>query len=608
MTALQTVHYSIIPADPGAHLFEVTLSVPAPSAGGQVLSLPAWIPGSYMIRDFAKNIVELSASCAGEPLAVTKLDKQTWRCAPCNGPLTVLYSVYAWDLSVRSAHLDTTHGYFNGTSVFLMVHQQAHDPCTVQLRPPQGERYAAWQVATTLPRDGAALWDFGAYRARDYDELVDHPVEMGDFDLIEFEAGGVPHAMALTGKHHADTARLKQDLTAICQYHIDLFGELPEMERYLFQTMVVGDGYGGLEHRSSTSLICSRGDLPLKGETTISEGYRGFLGLCSHEYFHTWNVKRIKPAAFLPYDLSKEVHTPLLWAFEGITAYYDDLSLVRAGRIEPESYLELLGQTITRVWRGSGRRKQTVSESSFDAWTRFYKQDENAPNAIVSYYTKGSLVALALDLTIRQRTDGAKSLDDVMRALWHRHGKPLVGVTDEGIEQLIAEVSGVDLTGLFDLALRSTEELPLAQLLGKIGIEFHLRPATSSNDKGGKAGNGDTGTAAGLGVRTAANSIGVKLLNVFDSGAAQRAGLSAGDIVIAVDRIQATGDSLDTLLKPYAPGDTLSLHAFRRDELMEFELTLQPPPSDTCYLTLAEIADAKTQKMRSAWLKGHADG
>lgn len=595
-----TIHYHITPSSPEAHLFAITLTIQQPAADGQVLSLPAWIPGSYMIRDFARHIVWIEARCNGAAIALTKLDKQTWRCAPCAGPLEIRYEVYAWDLSVRGAHLDTTHGYFNGSSVFLRVHGQDEQPCSVQIVRPAGSAYSDWRVATTLPPVDAEPWDFGGYQAADYDELIDHPVEMGRFEVIEFEACGVPHAVTLTGRQRADENRLARDLKTLCEYHIRLFGEPPPMQRYLFQVMVTGDGYGGLEHRSSTSLLCSRDDLPREGQDEMSEGYRRFLGLCSHEYFHTWNVKRIKPAVFQPYDLSREVHTPLLWFFEGVTSYYDDLALVRSGLISRDSYLELLGQTITRVLRGNGRLKQSLADSSFDAWTKFYKQDENAPNAVVSYYTKGSLVALALDLTLRNIGDGRISLDDVMRTLWQRHASE--GVTEEGLERLIGEVAGSDLSDFLQHALRGTDDLPLAELLATCGIELHLRPAEGSGDKGGKPGSRNTAPRSVLGVRSGDDALGAKLLNVFDGGAAQRAGLAAGDIIIAVDGLRVSNDRLDQVIATYASGECVPVHAFRRDELMQFMVTLQPAPADTCYLLDMAAPDPAQQRRRDAWL------
>lgn len=596
------IHYRIVPSSPEAHLFEIVLTVQQPAAAGQMLSLPAWIPGSYMIRDFARNIVWLKAQCSGAEVAVHKVDKQTWQCAPCAGPLEIRYEVYAWDLSVRSAHLDTTHGYYNGSSVFLRVHGQDHLPCSVEIVRPAGDGYADWRVATTLPPAGAALWGFGGYQAADYDELIDHPVEMGNFDIVEFEACGVPHAMTLTGRHRADTERLARDLKTVCEYHIRLFGEPAPMERYLFQVMITGDGYGGLEHRSSTSLLCSRDDLPREGQDEMSDGYRSFLGLCSHEYFHTWNIKRIKPAVFQPYDLSREVHTPLLWFFEGVTSYYDDLALVRTGLISRDSYFELLGQTVTRVLRGSGRLKQPVADSSFDAWTKFYKQDENAPNAVVSYYTKGSLVALALDLTLRNIGNGTLSLDDVMRTLWQRHA--VEGVTAEGLEQMISAVAGVDLTDFFQRALRGTEDLPLAELLATCGIDYRLRPAEGNGDKGGKPGNGRGTPRTVLGVRSGDDALGARLIHVFDDGAARQAGLAAGDVVIAVNGLRITSGNLDKAIAGYAAGDSVQLHAFRRDELMTFAVTLQAAAADTCYLADVEAPEPRQQQRRDAWLAG----
>lgn len=597
-----TIHYRITPSHPEAHLFTVELTIDNPDAEGQVLSLPAWIPGSYMIRDFAKNIVTIEAQNGDDdPVELAKLDKQTWRCAPCSGPLTLRYDVYAWDLSVRSAHLDTTHGYFNGTSVFLRVHGQDDQPCNVTIDRPAGDGYKLWRVATTLPCEEKTPYSFGCFHADDYDELIDHPVEMGDFTLLEFEACGIPHAMAITGRHYTDTQRLARDLKRICEYHINLLGEAP-FERYLFQTMAVGNGYGGLEHRSSTSLMCNREDLPLAGDDTVSDGYRNFLGLCSHEYFHSWNVKRIKPDVFVPYDLSRETHTPLLWAFEGFTSYYDDISLVRCGLIQAESYLELLGQTITRVLRHSGRLKQSVSESSFDTWTKFYKQDENAPNAIVSYYTKGSLVALALDLKLRQTSGGERSLDDVMRKLWQRYGKPHSGVSPEQMESLLKEIGGHDLSELLDLALRGTDDLPLEELLQAVGVNLNWRAAESNSDKGGKAGKPNAPAPLALGVRYGNDPLGAKLMNVFDEGAAQKAGLSAGDIVIAIDGIRATQENIEKLLANHREEEAVTLHAFRRDELMTFEVPVETAPMDTCYLVLNEGIEASIVEQRSRWL------
>jgi predicted metalloprotease with PDZ domain len=377
------------------------------------------------------------------------------------------------------------------------------------------------------------------------------------------------------------------------------------MERYLFQVMAVGDGYGGLEHRSSTSLLCKRGDLPQPGVEEITKEYLQFLGLCSHEYFHLWNVKRIRPEVFKSADLSREAYSKLLWAFEGITSYYDDLTLVRSGLIDAESYLELLAKNITRVIRRSGRLKQTVEESSFDAWTKFYKQDENAPNSIVSYYAKGALIALALDLTIRRDSKGKQSLDDLMRALWQRHGKADVGVSESGIEELAAKVTGMDLRLFFDQALRSTEDLPLKDLLQTVAIGYELRPAVGSKDEGGtkKSEAKPSRPRADLGVLYKPQGAGVILTAVMDSGPAMEAGLSAGDQLIALDGIKITSSNLDQLLERAQIGQRNEIHVFRRDELMRFNVEMIASEPNSCYLWLLDSAGHEELARLQDWIK-----
>ncbi|MFC4929158.1 M61 family metallopeptidase [Massilia sp. GCM10023247] len=568
------IHYTIVPKDLAGHLFNVTLTVPAPNADGQEFALPAWIPGSYMIREFARNIVRMRAESNGVPVALTKLDKHSWRAAPVAGPLTLHYEVYAWDLSVRAAHLDQTHGFFNGTSVFLRVVGQEQGAHEVDIQRPADPVAKTWRVATAMQELGAKRYGFGTYVAGDYDELIDHPVEMGDFALASFKAHGIPHDIVITGiVPNLDMARLQADLKAICEAQIAFFEPATRrapVERYVFMTMAVGDGYGGLEHRASTALICARADLPssaMQKSGEPNEGYLKFLGLCSHEYFHTWNVKRIKPAVFAPYDLQVENYTPLLWLFEGFTSYYDDLMLVRAGIIKEPTYFKLLAKTVGSVLRGSGRLKQSVADSSFDAWSKYYRQDENSPNAIISYYSKGSLIALAFDLTIRAKTAGARSLDDIMRALWERYGRDFYagagrGVTDQEVEALFDEVSGLKLRPLFDKYVRGVEDIPLPKLLAPFGVKLL-----------DERKNGKPSFDAGIG----RDPLGAKLTQVHEGGAAHQAGLSALDIVIAIDGLRVNGNpsNVDALLSRYRVGDKVVVHAFRRDELIAFDLTLQ---------------------------------
>ncbi len=585
MTFVTTpIHYHIIPDRPEAHTYKIRCTITQPDANGQRVWLPAWIPGSYMIRDFARNIVSLSASCKDQHVAVHKLDKQTWQCAACAGPLIIEYEVYAWDLSVRAAHLDITHAYFNGTSVFLAVADQENSPCDVEIVRPVGPRYSSWRVATSLSRKTAPDYGFGSYHAANYDELIDHPVEIGDFALSEFRVAGTPHAIVITGRQHADLPRLTRDVQMICEQHVQMFGELPHMNRYLFLLTVIDNGFGGLEHRASTSLLASRKSLPHANMTQATDDYINLLGLFSHEYFHTWLVKQIKPQAFMPYDLQREVHTPLLWAFEGITSYYDDLGLVRSGVISTEKYLELLGKAITKVIREPGRFKQSLPESSFEAWTKYYKQDENSPNAIVSYYVKGSLFALSLDLYIRQQTNQRASLDDVMRSLWTEYGKVNRGLRDDSIKNLVAELCGKNVDAFFQTYLDGTQDLPLTESLAQVGVDLHLRTAMNEDDLGGKEGDKKDYSIISLGGRFANDAAGIKVTHTYDNGALQHAGMSAGDVLIAANGIKLSKDNLRTVLAPYRIGDHVHIHAFRRDELMEFDLTLVSADTTTCYL------------------------
>lgn len=600
MTA--AVCYRIGASRPEAHLFEVELTVVNPAPDGQRLTLPNWIPGSYMIRDFSRHVGTVRGTDSdGRPVAVRKLAKSEWQCDPVKGPLILTYEVYAWDLSVRGAHLDQTHGFFNGTSVFLAVAGQEQEPHEVSIEQPAG--VAGWRVATSLPRLGAAPLGFGTYHAESYDALIDHPVEMGTFTHATFTACGVEHEVAITGRHRTDIDRLVRDLERICTAQIRFFGEPAPFSRYVFLVTAVGSGYGGLEHRSSTALLCSRDDLPAAGEPEANPGdrYRTFLGLCSHEYFHSWNVKRIKPAVFMPYDLRAETHTSLLWAFEGITSYYDDLFLVRAGLISPQAYLELLAQQITRHLRTPGRFRQSVSESSLDAWSKYYRQDENSPNAIVSYYVKGALVALSLDLLLRQKSGDRVSLDTLMRRLWREFGQAGVGVCDGDIQRLATELCGDSLETFWRNALEGTDELPLEGLLAERGVQWSLRAAEGASDAGGKPA-GDGAAKPSLGIKVQQAEGGAQLQFVFAEGPAQRAGLSAGDLVIAVDGLRVSAVSLEKAVSARRPGEVLEVHAFRRDELMQFRVTVGEAPLDTCVLQLP--ADASARHRVENWILG----
>lgn len=574
------ITYRITPIHPAAHRYHVCLNIPEPRSTGQLLELPAWIPGSYLIRDFAQHIVDIYASCQGKKIPLIKQSKHSWLAAPCTGPLQIEYQVYAWDISIRGAYLDEQRGFFNGSTVFLSVSDQTQKTCLVEICRPQGARYQDWRIATALREHHAQRYDFGTYEASDYDELIDHPVEMGRFVLAQFNACGTVHDIAITGAiPNLDTTRLTLDLEKICTQQIKFFephSHQAPINRYVFLLNVIGEGYGGLEHRASSALLCARANLPIKGNSTINRAdYRQLLGLFSHEYFHTWHVKRIKPAAFAPYDLHQENYTRLLWLFEGFTSYYDNLMLLRSGVIDLSEYLTLLGENVTEVMRAPGRLKQTLSDSSFDAWLKYYRPNENSSNATVSYYSKGALLALALDLTIRHASHQRRSLDDIMRALWRQfgrdfyHGKPN-GIAENQVIALFNEATGLQLDAWLTRALESTHDLPLAELLQKTG--FTLKPILSTS-------------LPSLGVRLREEGNTVTLGCVYEDSPAQHAGLSAGDVLIAIDGLRVQPKKMNVLLNRYQAGDQVELHVFRRDELCVFQLQLGSPELDHYAIT-----------------------
>ncbi|MEJ1170293.1 M61 family metallopeptidase [Variovorax sp. CCNWLW235] len=521
------VRYRIECADLHAHLFGVTLTIEAPSAQQRV-TLPVWIPGSYLVREFAKNLQGLRAVQGRRKPVLTQLDKCSWQidCVP-GQPLVLHYQVCAYDNSVRTAWLDAERGFFNGTSLCLRVEGQTDAPHALDIvAPAASPDDARWSCATALVPSKTDKHGFGSYLAPGYDELADSPVEMGAFWSAEFEACGVPHRFVIAGAAASfDGERLIADTQAICEaeirfWHGDKAGKrggpkLP-IDRYVFMLNAVDDGYGGLEHRHSTALICNRRDLPQRGAKKQPEGYTTLMGLISHEYFHTWNVKRMRPAEFAHYDYSRENYTQLLWFFEGFTSYYDDLLLRRAGRIDDAGYLRLLNKTINQVLQTPGRLVQPVADASFDAWIKYYRQDEQTPNSTVSYYTKGALVALCFDLTLRR--EGKGTLDDVMRHLWVQSGGGPISEAD--LAAALEAVGGRSYAAEIAQWVHSTDELPLSDLLRAHGVAALDDPSQPAQ-------------ALGLRVAEANGSVQVKV--VLRGGAAEKAGFSANDEWIGIE-------------------------------------------------------------------------
>ena len=597
------VVYDVRYPDPGAHIFHVTCRINNPNPEGQIISMPAWVPGSYMIRDFARHVIAVEAEVEGEPVPLRKLDKSSWRAAPVDGPLLLSAEIYAHDLSVRGAYLDRNHGFLNGAALFFRVEDQDAERCVLHLAPPDHISRGQWKVATGMERLTGTWDDFGAFVALDYDELIDHPILMGELAFGKFDVAGSEHVFAIRGGVDVDCRRLERDLQKLCAYHVEFFGGTAPMNRYVFLITAVDQGYGGLEHRNSSALICSRSSLPHVETSDVDADYRNFLGLASHEYFHLWNVKRIKPVEFVPYQLDHEAYTRQLWVFEGITSYFDDLGLLRSGLITPEAYLEILGRSLTTVYQTGGRRRQTLEESSFDAWIKFYKRNENSPNAMISYYRKGAMVALALDLELRLQSGGKCCLDDVMRELWKKFGQnSSQGLPDGGFERLAEEVSGLSLGDFFRQALRTTIDPPIGILLAQFGIRLHMRARESETDVGGTPGKQRDRPRAWLGFNTRKQGERLLVKTVSADGPAIKSGLSANDELVAMNGYRVTGANYSDLLKRVDAGCSVDIEVFRRDELLHVAVVAATPPRDICYLNIEpETDEASAQRCRD-WL------
>ena len=540
------LHYQIEFDDYRQHLIHVTLRFVADPT--QVLSLPTWIPGSYLIREFSKHIESVRAyDEEGRLLEIQKFEKNKWRLFNTDHELiTVEYDVYAYDLSVRGAYVDQTRLYVNPACACLGLEGQEDKAVEVELFLPDELKH--FQLATGMASKSLVKGRF-TLKAKNYAELIDAPFELAEQTRFSFEAKGIPHEFVVSGKHAMNAARMQQDIEKICATEISMFGSAP-FSNYTFMTMATANSYGGLEHPNSTSLISPREDLPKANEPEEpSEDYQRFLGLCSHEYFHSWLVKFIRPENFVNYDLNKEGYTSLLWIFEGFTSYYDDLILLRSGVISQASYIKLLKTQIDRYLQNPGRFVQSVSESSFDAWVKFYRQDENSNNAGTSYYNKGCLVALCLDLGLRLR---GSSLDTLMRKLYENAQKG-IQVHERTIVELCNELTGDNWIEQINHLINTTDELPLDQLFPEFGLSYSLK-----NDK-----------SLPLGLKLVEKPEGVLVQSARRDGAAAQAGLSAHDVIIAIDGLKATMK----LVEKYAKQEgSYSILAFRRDELMSFDV------------------------------------
>ncbi|RKI11526.1 M61 family peptidase [Corallococcus sp. AB030] len=575
------VHYRVAMPRPHAHLFEVEASFPA---GTDFLDavMPVWTPGSYLVREYARQVQDVTAQGPdGQPLPVRRVDKRTWRVDARGQAVTLRYRVYANELSVRTSHLDGSHAYFNGATVFLYTEATRTLPHHVTVDAPEG-----WRTFCALDSEGAT------FHAPDYDALVDSPFEVGPHTPLTFTAAGVPHEVVVWGDSVPDADRLCADMQRICEAQARMYEGLP-LKRYLFLVYLTDKGRGGLEHQASTALL-----FPRTGLSSL-RGWEDFLTLVAHEYFHLWNIKRVKPRALVPFDYSQENYTTLLWAFEGGTAYYDNLFVRRAGLMSPTRYLARLGETFSLLHSTPGRRVQSLTEASLVSWVKHYRPDEHSTNSAISYYLKGEVVCAMLDLELRRATSDAKCLDDVMRLLWQRHGDGS-GVPEDGVEQAASEVAGVDLTPFFDRTVRSTEDLDYG-VFAHVGLEVSFRVREAPNDKGGTPPRlkGEPKPKGWLGVTLRGSST---LSTVPEGTPALDAGLYPEDDVVALDGWRVDGAGLIARCEDKRPGDTVRVTLFRRDRLLEVPVVLGQKPADAAWLQRVERPTDAQKAAFQAWL------
>lgn len=582
--------YRIVLGDLKAHLVDVEARFAGVAAHGATLDLrmAAWTPGSYLVRDYARHVQDLTAADeAGRPLEARKVDKATWRVTRGEArDVVVRYRVYAWELTVRTNHVDDTHAFLNGAPTYLWLEERRGEPAEVAVEAPPG-----WRVVTGLRGDPARL------EAADLDELIDSPIHAGPGPVLETTAAGKPLAIALWGRVDGTGAATLEQLTAdtraLVEAYAALFGGLP-YDRYAFLLMLAPGAYGGLEHRRSSALLSS----PYTFATR--KKYEELLELVSHEYFHLWNVKRIRPRTLGPFAYDRENYTRSLWVMEGVTSYYDRYTLRRAGLQPAKRYLEKLAEEWGKLQAVPGRAKQSLEESSFDAWVKLYRPDENTPNSTVSYYLKGGLAALCLDLEIRRRTAGRRSLDDVMRRLWREHGERDRGFEDADVQGEMERAVELDLGAFFDRTVRGREDPDLAGALASAGLVLK-----GSWDKwppdGGGAG-GAEGRPPWLGVTTRAGDGRLWVATTLAGGPGERAGLYAGDELVAFDGFRIDERGLPDRLAARRPGDVVRVTVFRRDELRDVELTLGERPFDKYEIVPAEAPGEAERALHQAWL------
>ncbi len=575
MDGLTRLSYRLRIADPVVRHLEIELTIESSPSGKLRLWMPTWVPGSYLIREYAGHVIQLEAFEDGRPIPAVKQDKLSWQLDTTGkGPVRVVYRLYAPERSVRTNDVHENHAFINPAGTFLAVEGMEKLPHRVEVELPQG-----WSAHCALPSDEA-----GAFVADDYDMLVDSPMELGPLEVHRFEAAGVRHELVIEGEGNFDLEPMLKDFVAIIEEEASLFGGLPpEMKRYLFILLLTENGMGGLEHSFSSALAWPRTGFRPEIE------YHRFLTLVAHEYFHIWNVKRIRPEVFLRYQYIHEVYTRLLWAFEGITNYYDELFPLRAGIYPIKRYLEFTADNIRGEWARPGDRIHSISDSSFDTWIKLYRNNPDSVNSQSNYYQRGMLVALLLDLEIRRRSDDEKSLDDVLRYLWTEIYPAGKGVPEGGYAELVRKATGVEVDELLQRWVEGTEKLEYDEALAHVGLRLRK-----------KVRKEDEVVPAWLGAVTTRKNGRTVLASVTAEGSAHRGGLMAGDEIVALNGLKPS-DDFDKQLKLFRDGETVSWAVYRDGRLVQGELTFLPDPHPPLEIVAVENTTDAQKKSFERW-------
>lgn len=571
-----TMCYQVGMSQPASHLFEVRLQITHWQQDVLELVMPVWTPGSYLVREYARHVQDFVAeSNTQQSLKSIKVSKNRWKIDTENSSeITVKYRVFANDLTVRTNHLDRTHGYFNGAALFMFIPDFEQQPITVEILPPNTE----WKISTTLtPAEGKP----NTFIAKDFDTLVDTPVEVGIHQVYDFDALGKPHQYVVWGKGNLKPKQLIKDTQKIIEVEAKIFGGLP-YDKYLFLLHLSGSGFGGLEHKDSCTLNYPRfgfGD---------RDKYNRFMQLVAHEFFHLWNVKRIRPKVLERFNYEQESYTTSLWFCEGATSYYDTLIPLRAGIYNRKQFLKNLSKDITRYLTIPGRNVQPLGESSFDAWIKLYRRESHSDNNQISYYLKGQWVSLLLDLIIREKHQNQKSLDDVMRILWHRFGKDEVGFTPQDLTNIFTEVAQTDLTDFFYRYLDTTEEIPFDKYFAPFGLK--LKPIK------------ETEAVPYLGIKLLSENGKEVVKFVETDSPAAIAGIDSGDEILAINDVRVNATILSDRLKDYKKDDTITITFFHQDELLTTQATLaSPKPNRYEVVQLESLSDTQKGNL-SGWL------